>query len=146
MKNLNLFKVFGAIVLIVIIVFGVKYGLTKEKTKTSTTNESSYYAVFLTNNQVYFGHLSNSTDQYLSLTDIYYLQLAQPLQSTDAKDITTLEDNSKQQLTLTKLGKELHGPKDKMTINRDNVLFFEELNNDSKVVEQIMKDKQSQTK
>lgn len=141
MKKLNWFKIVVVVIVLVIVGFGVKYGLTKVKTETSTTNESSYYAVFMTNSQVYFGHLTNSTDQYLSLTDIYYLQLAQPLQSTDAKDKTTLEDNSKQQLTLTKLGKELHGPKDKMTINRDSVMFFEELNNESKVVQAIMKSK-----
>lgn len=133
-------KTVVAVVLIVIVVLLAKFGLSKIK---SGDTSDSYYAIFLTNNQVYFGRLDTSGKQYLVLSDIYYLQQTQPLQSTDAKD--KLEDNSKQQLTLIKLGKELHGPKDKMTINRDNVMFFEELNNDSKVVQTISKYKEAPT-
>ena len=143
MKKLNWFRVVAVVIVVLIIGFGIKFGWSKFKPEAKT---DAYYAVFLTNNQVYFGHLADKTDQYLSLTDIYYLQLAQPLQSTDAKDQTALQDNSKQQLTLIKLGKELHGPKDKMVINRDNIIFYEEINNDSKVVQTITKYKESQPK
>lgn len=140
MKKLNWFKVVAVIVVLVIIGFGVKAGWARFKPE-AKTDTNAYYAVFLTNSQVYFGHLTDGTGQYLTLTDIYYLQLAESLQPTDPKDAATLEDNSKQQVALTKLGKELHGPKDEMTINRDSVMFFEELNNDSKVVQTILKSK-----
>lgn len=41
------------------------------------------------------------------------------------------------QLTLVKLGSELHGPIDSMTINKDHILFIEEMKEDSKVVQAI---------
>lgn len=139
MKNLNFPRIIGAIVLVVIVVLLAKFGWDKLENNKQSLNADSYYAVFLTNNQVYFGHLSDVNDQYVTLKNIYYLQLAKPLQSTDSKDTQTLEDNNKSQLTLIKLGKELHGPKDQMTINRDSVTFFEELTGDSKVVQTIQK-------
>jgi len=139
MKNAG-FKVIGVVIILLAIGFGGKYLWSQIKSgSVASLNSSSYYAVFLSNDQVYFGHLSDVNNQYVSLKDIYYLQLAQPLQSTDAKDTTTLLDNSKQQLTLIKLGKELHAPKDEMKINRDSVLFYEELKDDSKVVQTIKK-------
>lgn len=138
MKNIG--KVIGVAIVLLAIGFGAKYLWSQMKSgSTASLNSSSYYALFLSNDQVYFGHLSDVTDQYVSLKDIYYLQLAQPLQSTDARDTTALLDNSKQQLTLIKLGKELHGPKDAMSINRDSVLFYEELKDDSQVVQTIKK-------
>ena len=42
------------------------------------------------------------------------------------------------EFTLIKLGGELHGPKDQMTINRNQILFIEELKADSKVVTAIV--------
>jgi hypothetical protein len=56
-------------------------------------------------------------------------------------------DQQQQELTLIKLGNELHGPTDKMTINRDHVLLTEALRNDSRVVQainQYVKDQQNQ--
>lgn len=139
MKNAGL-KVIGVVIVLLAVGFGGKYLWSQMKSGSiASLNSSSYYAVFLSNSQVYFGHLSDVNDQYISLKDIYYLEVAQPLQSTDAKDTTALTDNSKQQLTLIKLGKELHGPKDEMKINRDSVLFYEELKDDSKVVQTIKK-------
>lgn len=142
MKNLNMSRVIGVIVIVAVIGWFIFTGTSKWRVKqTPVLNSNSYYAVFMTNGQVYFGHLSNVADQYISLKNIYYLQLAQSLQSTDSKDTTALKDNSNQELALIKLGKEVHGPKDAMQINRDQVLFYEELNDDSQVVQTINKSK-----
>lgn len=87
-----------------------------------------YQAVFLSNNQVYFGMLNNRSAQYATLTDIYYLQITQPLQP---------KERGAQQapnINLVKLGGELHGPTDKMEINRDHILFIEDLKPDSQVI------------
>ncbi len=146
MKNVNWLKVLGAVIAVVIISFGVQYGLTKGKSISSESsqnlkiNDSSYYAVFLNNDQVYFGHLSNVNDQFLTIKDIYYLQIDQSLQSTDeSKKVDANAEGSK--LALVKLGQEFHGPKDEMVINRDSVSFYEELKEDSKVVKTIAEDK-----
>ena len=44
---------------------------------------------------------------------------------------------TQQELTLIKLGNELHGPTDRMVINRDFILLTESLKNDSRVVQAI---------
>ena len=103
--------------------------------QTQKTNQSAdWQAVFLTNGQVYFGHLTdNQNNKYLKLTNIYYLQIGNSLQSTNE----TKKEDQAQNLNLIKLGNELHGPKDEMIINRDQVLFWENLKDDSKVVNSI---------
>lgn len=92
-----------------------------------------YQAVFLSNNQVYFGKISNVNADYVDLTDIYYLQVQQSVQPSDGKSETN------PQVSLAKLGSELHGPEDRMRINRDQILFWENLKEDGKVVEAIKK-------
>lgn len=148
MKNVNWLSLLGAAVFVVVISFGVQYGMASGKLTGSTagtsqnlkTNDSSYYAVFLTNEQVYFGHLSNVNDQFITIKDIYYLQIDQALQSTDeSKKVDANAEGSK--LALVKLGQEFHGPKDEMVINRDSISFYEELKDDSRVVKTIAEDK-----
>lgn len=141
MKNLNMKRAIGTLVILVIVGLLIFVGISKwQARKEPALNGNSFYAVFLTNDQVYFGHLSKVDDNYLSLTNIYYLQLKQPLQATSTStDSTTVTDQSK--LSLIKLGKEIHGPKDEMQINRQNVLFYEELNDSSQVVQTIKNSK-----
>ena len=91
---------------------------------------SPYKAVFLDNNQVYFGKVTNKNSKYVKLTDVYYLQVTQPSQNQYGA-------LSQPDLTLIKLGEELHGPKDEMEILRDHIMYIEELTNDSRVVQAI---------
>jgi hypothetical protein len=126
----------------IIVVVGIGFYLVKRTDtlsargliKDSGDNISDYSAVFLTNGQVYFGKLYSSSNS-VDLRDIYYLQVNQQqnLQSgTKATDATTQPD-----ISLVKLGNELHGPNDRMLINKDQVLFTESLKSDSKVVTAI---------
>lgn len=91
---------------------------------------SGYQAVFLTNGQVYFGKISETGNSYAVLKDVYYLQSNDKLQSAPS-------DQTSSQLSLVKLGNELHGPEDQMNINRDQILFFENLKTDGKVAQAI---------
>lgn len=93
--------------------------------------EKQYQALFLTNGQVYFGKLSQVDNAYVKVTDIFYLQVQQQVQPKDAKD------QQQPQVSLAKLGNELHGPEDVMYVSRDQVLFWENLKNDGKVAEAI---------
>lgn len=99
---------------------------------------SNWQAVFLTNGQVYFGKIKKIDDSNLVLTDIYYLQvISRPIQGTQDGSSTQTNQQPQQELSLFKLGNELHGPKDTMFINRDHVLLIEELKEDSRVVQAI---------
>ena len=94
--------------------------------------------MFLTNGQVYFGKLSETRGDYATLKDIYYLQVVQPpLQGQQQPDQAQTQSQAQPQISLVKLGQELHGPADEMKINRSQILFYEDLKTDSKVVQAI---------
>lgn len=98
-----------------------------------------WQAVFLTNGQVYFGKVTDVGRKTLTLSDIYYLQVVtKPLQQTQQGEAASASTQTQQELTLIKLGNEIHGPQDRMTINIDQVLLTEKLKSDSRVVQAIV--------
>lgn len=99
-------------------------------------DSSKYQAVFFTNGQVYFGKLQAVNQDYLKLTDIFYLQAAGDDSANNPQN-TTKDSNSNVQLI--KLGDEIHGPEDEMIISKEQVLFYENLKTNSKVSETIKK-------
>lgn len=152
------FLVLAVLVLGVSVLFGVIYSEEMRKSNMVELNSDKYHAVFLSNGQVYFGLLSNYNTANPKLSDIYYLQLAQsPQAATEGQPATenaettegentepegqVLEQpgqaTSDQGLTLIKLGEELHGPEDSMILNKEQVLFIEQLKDDGKVVKAI---------
>ncbi len=137
-------------VVILLIILGValfRDRLFPSKTPTNTeaameAKPSGYQAVFLTNGQVYFGKLSDVSATYATLTDIYYLQVApQPNLQGSQNQQSATQQQQQQQLFLVKLGKELHGPVDEMKINRDQILFFEDITEEGTVMQRIREDK-----
>lgn len=90
-----------------------------------------YSAVFLDNGQVYFGKIIKYNKNFLELVDIYYLQMKEQLQNQDKAAAQAPN------LTLIKLGQELHGPTDKMVIPINSIAFTESLKADSKVIQAI---------
>lgn len=93
--------------------------------------DGPWRAVFLTNNQVYFGHfLWMPFTSTVTIKDIYYLQVSQPLQQGDV-------ESKPPAIKIVKFGNEVHGPTDKMVILKDQILFWENLRDDSAVVQKI---------
>ncbi len=99
-------------------------------------SQDKYHAVFLSNGQVYFGKITQTTQNRMLLEEIYYLQAAAPLQQAPPNQ------QQQPQLTLVKLGNEIHGPYDHMKINNRHILFVEELKENGKVVTAIEQYKQ----
>lgn len=123
----------GALVAIAVVVVGIALSmLWRTVSVNSAVNSKDYQAVFLSNNMVYFGKISNINDEYIKMTNIFYLQV-QNQQNGQAQSSTT-----QPQLSLTKLGNELHGPEDSMYINKKEVLFWENLKPDGKVTQAII--------
>ena len=120
-----------AVIVVVLVVLGVLFRdkLFKGAPKTASSS-GSYQAVFLTNGQVYFGKISGPNNDYVTLDDIYYLQVG-PQQGSGTPE------NSQQSISLVKLGNELHGPVDQMHISRSQILFYEDLKADGSVVKAI---------
>ena len=135
------------LVVVVIIVLGLLFrdklfGGSGEKMQGSqpaaSSKPSGYQAVFLTNGQVYFGKIANADSQYATMSDIFYLQVVQPpLQGQQDPNQPAAPAAAQPQISLVKLGNELHGPVDEMHINRDQILFYEDLKGDGQVVQAI---------
>ena len=127
--------------------FGSKSSMNDGGKKTSSSSSmeksSGWQAVFLTNGQVYFGKLTKADTQWPTMKEIYYLQVTQPpLQGSQQEG---QQAQAQPQLSLVKLGNELHGPADEMSINRDQILFYEDMKSDSQVVKAISDYKNGQT-
>jgi hypothetical protein len=140
------------IVVIIIILGAVGFIFRKNifPNKAAAEQLSGYQAVFLTNGQVYFGKATHLDGQYIRLTSIYYLQTSTPAgtSATGSTASTATAANSAAadaatQLSLVKLGNELHGPADQMEINRDQVLFIEDLKTSGQVAQAIQKYQQT---
>lgn len=90
--------------------------------------KDKYQAIFLNNGQVYFGNIRGVNDKSLTLRNIYYLQ------TNNANGEAAAANTN---VSLVKLGCELHGPYDQMVINNQQVLFWENLQDSSQVVKAI---------
>lgn len=125
---------FGVAILVIIILTIVAIGLVRNQPVSSKmkaeVNKNQYQAVFLTNGQVYFGRIKDIAADYLQLEKIYYLQIQEPVQPSD-------KNKPQQNLSLLKLGSEIHGPEDEMIINKEQILFWENIQDGSKVVQAI---------
>jgi hypothetical protein len=121
----------GGVALVVVILAVTCFLFWRQMGSSAAIKGGQYQALFLTNGQVYFGKLSNVDNSYVRLTDIYYLQVQQNVQPADSSN------KSQPKVSLAKLGSELHGPEDQMEVNRDQVLFWENLKADGKVANAI---------
>jgi len=126
-----------AVVLIAVIILILLQSVTGGGIPGVSRNQ--WQAVFLNNNQVYFGHLRDGGRDFVALKDVFYLQIIQPLQQG-------AEVPPPPTFNLVKLGNELHGPQDVMYIPKNNILFWENMRNDSPVVQQINNFLQQQKK
>jgi hypothetical protein len=120
---------FSITVLLVALIWNIAVSKDSQQSKYVTT--SDYQAVFLTNGQVYFGHIADLGNQYIELQNIFYLTQNT---TTSATGTTTTDGN----YTLVKLGcQQIHDPLDQMIIERSQVSFWENLNSGGKVVTSI---------
>jgi len=89
--------------------------------------ENPYYAVYLRSGDMYFGKLSRFPK--LTLSDVWYLQ-------------RNIEDEQGG-FNLAKFINMVFGPKDKMEINKENVVWISKLADNSQVVSFILQSKNS---
>ena len=93
-------------------------------------DRTTWRAVFLANNQVYFGKFYYRTGfSAAELKDIYYLEAPEPLQSPDRA--------ARREFKIIKFGNEVHRPEDKMMILKSQILFWEDLSKDSPIIKAI---------
>jgi hypothetical protein len=108
-------------------------GSSKPVLESKSVNTGTYQAVFLNGGQVYFGKINTLNNDYLKLSDIYYLRVNQQVQPNQSTTSSSAND-----VSLAKLGCELHGPEDSMVINRSQVIFWENLKEKGKDEGQVV--------
>lgn len=122
----------GAAVTILVVGLVALIALGGDKQESKNIDASKLQAVFLNTGQVYFGDIESLNSKYLTLTNIYYLQTSN----------TGAEGTAGANVSLVKLGCELHQPYDKMIINRDQVTFWENLHDKGQVATAVSTFKQ----
>jgi hypothetical protein len=121
--------VLAAVLIVLLAVF-----IMRGKTEGSYVKKGKLQAVFLNGGQVYFGKIKTLNKDYLSMDNIYYLRVNQQVQPKQGDKANTQND-----ISLVKLGCELHGPEDSMLINREQVIFWENLKEDGQVAKAVAK-------
>lgn len=131
-KNPLLMWIVGGLVALALLAGGM---WAYKNTLGGVIDGNKYQAVFLSNGQVYFGKLTRA-GEYYKLSNVFYLQANQAAEESNNPQQAASSNSGVQ---LIKLGNEVHGPEDAMVIEKDQVLFFENLKNDGKVVDSITK-------
>lgn len=119
----------AVVVLIIALVTFVGLGGNAPKAESKYVDSSKLQAVFLNTGQVYFGKITSLNSRYVVLTNIYYLQTSSTGTGTEA--------NANPNVSLVKLGCELHEPLDQMIINREQVTFWENLGDNGQVAQAV---------
>lgn len=100
----------------------------------SNPSRDQYSAVFLDNDQVYFGRLQVKDKGFWALVDVYYLRAGR-VQASGSEEEPQVQGTP--QIDLVKLGSELHAPKDEMLINPEHVIFYEALGEQGQIMQLI---------
>src|SRR5690606_1863481 len=104
-----------------------------------TIDTEKYQAVFLSNGQVYFGKLGIVDNDYMKLTNVYYLE--RQLSTTTEGDTNPVDDVNAQtgenNFQLLKYSDVLYGSEDAMVISKDDIIRFENLRSDGVVAKAI---------
>jgi hypothetical protein len=101
----------------------------EDKYTEQQVDSDRFQAVFLSSGQTYFGKITEVTKDTIKLEDIYYLKSG----TVDKAGNPTVGTD----MSLVKLGSELHAPDDVMFIERKNISFWENLKNDGQVTKAI---------
>ena len=134
-NNKKIAAVVGVVLIVFLLLGAIWFGQSALAGGSPTPDKNKYQALFLTNGQVYFGKLSDTNKEYVKISDIYYLQVQQAVQPEQQP--AEGQQQEQPQTSLVKLGNELHGPQDEMYVAKSQVLFWENLKDDGKVVKAI---------
>ena len=101
------------ILILAFLVLEIARAATPSDPLAAAINPNQYQAVFLTNGQVYFGKMTAPGGDFYYVRHVYYL---------------TGTAGGKTGRTLAKLTNDVHGPEDLVVVNRNQIIYIENLN------------------
>lgn len=122
--------ILGIVVVALVIAVVLALGFNGPRSQERYVYSNKLQAVFLNTGQVYFGNIKSINQQYVVLDNIFYLQ-------TSSAGSKTSTSNANSNVSLVKLGCELHAPYDQMVINMREVTFWENLQSDGQVAKAV---------
>jgi hypothetical protein len=107
-----------------VVVVGAVLALWTSRGASTVKFDTTYQAVLLDNNQVYYGKVQGLGTPFPVLTDVYYVQQQVNQQTKEVKNV------------LIRRGTEWHSP-DRMVINARHIILVEPVSPNSKVAQLI---------
>jgi hypothetical protein len=121
-------------ILLLAMVLSIAFAKDNDYKEGKYVNDDKLQAIFLNGGQVYFGHISDLNTKYLTLNNVYYLRVNQQVQPEQQ---SSQQQPGPNDISLVKLGCELHGPEDTMVVNREQIIFWENLKTDGQVTKAV---------
>lgn len=129
--RIGIVTIVGAVVVLLVALIAF-IGFSGNNGEDKYVDNTKLQAVFLNTGQVYFGNIKTLNSKYFVLTNIYYLQ-----QTNSNSSNSSASSNAGSNVTLVKLGCELHEPYDQMVINSTQVTFWENLQDNGQVAKAV---------
>ncbi len=133
----------GVFVFMIIVLLDENYKFTSAF-RNDIQTQSKWQAVFLTNDQVYFGHLSQYGLNYWRLDNAHYIKMTKvpvaPVAPQDPKAKINQQDQQPQfenRTSLVKLSSDIHQPEDVLYIPKEHILFWQDLQDTSSVAQTL---------
>jgi len=127
-RNMVIWWIAGVVILVIIVVVGATAIAGAGPFQRTS---SDWTAVFLSDNEVYFGHVKYETNDDIDLVNVAYLQKS----TSTAASTTTTAPSTLSILGL--VGNQIQCPTDEVLINRHNVINVQVLQSTSFVVTRL---------
>lgn len=131
-----MFGITYSCVILAVLLVGVKFALHGQLYRSLFMNDT-YQAVTLTNGQTFFGQLDQYGPGTYLLNDVYYLQSTPTTTTSDETAVDTTSPNSG--LQLVRLDDDIHQPLNHIVINKGEVVYWQNLNPASPIMDAIAK-------
>lgn len=129
------------VALFVLALIDAQYGMFSAL-HSKAQSKGKWQAVFLTNGQVYFGHLSPFGMKFLKLDNVYYIRTVEvpmtvaPTLDEEGNSVPQQAQYEKRN-EIVKITEDTHGPEDTLYLPKQQILFWQTLRHDSEVVRLI---------
>lgn len=133
----NKLSILTYVVLALIVIFaGLKIAILNWQYK-NIIDKNTYQVVFLDNGESYFGKLESLGFKTYRLSNVYYLKYFPKTQQTEGESTASTNPDD-YELKLIRLGEqEFYKPNNEIIINKDKILYWENLQKDSEIINLI---------